>query len=141
VTADSRLLEIWSQPPDHLPDPRAAFRAVYADPVTINGAAWPVADLIERARTLHAAFTEHSLEVVDRVETPGKLVIAFRHTARHTGLWRTPLGELPATGRMVTGLGIDVLTLDADGRVSAIWVLADELQRILQVSPAARGEG
>jgi hypothetical protein len=105
-----------------------------------HGAAWPVADLVERP-ALHAAFTEHAVEVVDRVETPGKLVIAFRHTARHTGLWRTPLGELPATGRMVTGLGIDVLTLDADGRVSAIWVLADELQRILQVSPAVRGEG
>ena len=78
MTADSRLLDLWSQPPDHLLDPLVAFRDVYADPVTINGAAWPVADLVERARALHAAFTEHAVEVVDRVETPGKLVIAFR---------------------------------------------------------------
>jgi SnoaL-like polyketide cyclase len=135
MTADVRLLDLWSRPPDDLPDPLAAFRAVYADPVTINGSAWPVADLVERARGLHAAFTEHAVEVVDRVAAPDKLVIAFRHTARHTGTWRTPLGELPPTGRAVSGLGIDVLTLDAEGRVSAIWVLADELQRILQVAP------
>ena len=32
----------------------------------------------------------------------------------------------------MTGLGIDVLTL-VDGKVAAIWVLADELQRLLQV--------
>jgi hypothetical protein len=133
VTIETRLLGLWSGPPDDLPDPLAAFRAVYADPVTINGTAWPVADLVERARALHVAFTEHVVEVVDRVEEPGKVAIAFRHTVRHTGVWRTALGELAPTGRTVTGLGIDVLTLDADGRVRAIWVLADELQRILQV--------
>jgi SnoaL-like polyketide cyclase len=133
MTIEARLLGLWSGPPDELPDPLAAFRAVYADPVTINGTAWPVADLVERARALHATFTEHAVEVVDRVEAPGKVAIAFRQSARHTGVWRTPLGELAPTGRVVTGLGIDVLTLDADGRVRAIWVLADELQRILQV--------
>jgi hypothetical protein len=135
MTTDTRLLELWSRPPDDRPDPLAAFCAVYADPVTINGAPWPVSDLVERARALHAAFTEHTVETVDRVEAPGKLAIAFRQTARHTGPWRTPLGELPATGRTVTGLGIDVFTVDADGRISAIWVLADDLQRILQVAP------
>ena len=135
MMTETRLLELWSRPPDDRLDPLAAFRAVYADPVTINGAPWPVADLVERARTLHAAFTEHTVETVDRVEAPGKLAIAFRQTARHTGPWRTPLGELPATGRTVTGLGIDVFTIDGDGRISAIWVLADELHRILQVVP------
>ena len=136
MTTETQLFDLWSQPPDQHREPLAAFRAIYTDPVTINGSAWPVADLVERARALHTAFTEHAIEVVDRVATPGKLVIAFRHTARHTGLWRTPLGELPATGRTVAGLGIDVLTIEGDGRISAIWVLADELQRILQVAPA-----
>jgi len=133
MTIETRLLGLWSGPPDDLHDPLAGFRAVYTDPVTINGTPWPVADLVERARALHAAFTEHVVEVVDRVEAPDKVAIAFRHTARHTPVWRTPLGEVAPTGRTVTGLGIDVLTLDADGRVRAIWVLADELQRILQV--------
>ena len=101
MTIETRLLDLWSRPPDELPDPLAGFRAVYTDPVTINGTPWPVADLVERARALHAAFTEHVVEVVDRVEAPGKLAIAFRHTARHTGVWRTPLGEVAPTGRTV----------------------------------------
>lgn len=40
------------------------------------------------------------------------------------------------TGRMVTGLGIDVLTLTGD-RVTEIWVLADELQRLAQAGALA----
>ena len=91
-----------------------------------------VADLVARARALHAAFTEHEIEVVDRVAQPGKLAIAFRHTARHSGPWATAVGEIAPTGRTITGLGIDVLTLAGD-RVTEIWVLADELQRLAQV--------
>jgi hypothetical protein len=72
------------------------------------------------------------IEVVDRIAAPGKLAIAFRHSARHTGPWTTPLGEIAPTGVTVKGLGIDLLTLD-DGRVAEIWVLADELQRLAQV--------
>jgi SnoaL-like polyketide cyclase len=89
-------------------------------------------DLVARARGLHAAFTEHEIELVDRIESPGKLAITFRHRARHSGPWQTPLGELAPTGRIVTGLGIDLLTF-AEGRISSIWVLADELQRMIQV--------
>ena len=128
-----QLFDLWQVPPDTLDDPVAAFRQVYPDPVSTNGAAMAVTDLVARARALHTAFPEHVIEVVEEVPAPGKLTVAFRHAARHTGAWTTPLGEFPATGRVVTGLGIDVLTLDDDGRVSAIWVLADELQRILQV--------
>jgi hypothetical protein len=89
-------------------------------------------DLVARARALHVAFSEHEIEVVDRIAEPGKLAVAFRHTARHTGPWATPAGEIAPTGETVRGLGIDLLTLE-DGRVAAIWVLADELQRLQQV--------
>ncbi|MEU8815413.1 ester cyclase [Actinoplanes sp. NPDC048796] len=130
---EDQLFALWRVPPREHGDALAAFRRVYTDPVTINGTPMPVADLVARAEALHAAFTEHDIEVVDRVEAPGKLTVAFRHRARHTGVWVTPLGDLPPTGREVNGLGIDVLTLTGDGRVAAIWVLADELQRILQV--------
>jgi hypothetical protein len=133
VTIEQRLLDLWARPPDGHDDPLAAFRELYTDPVTINGTPVAVGDLVARARALHVAFSSHAIELVERIETPGKLAIAFRHTARHTGAWGTPLGELPPTGRTVTGLGIDLLTIDSDGRVSAIWVLADELQRVLQV--------
>ena len=126
-------MDLWSSPPDARADPAADFAALYTDPVTINGAPMSVADLVARARALHVAFADHEIELVERIAEPGKLAIAFRHTARHVGPWSTPLGELAPTGRVVTGLGIDLLTLDANGRVSAIWVLADELPRILQV--------
>jgi len=130
---ERQLFDLWSVPPDEHGDPVEAFGRLYADPVIINGAAMSIADLVARARALHEAFTEHVIDVVDLVEAPGKLTVAFRHRARHTGPWTTPLGRLAPTGRTVSGLGIDVLTLDAGGRITAIWVLADELQRILQV--------
>ena len=38
-------------------------------------------------------------------------------------------GVLALTGTTVTGCGIDVLNLRED-RVSAIWMLAEELQRL-----------
>jgi hypothetical protein len=85
MTIETRLLDLWSRPPDDRPDAVAAFRAVYADPVPINGSARPVADLVERARALHTAFTEHRVEVVDRVEAPGRPAIAFRHTVLRDG--------------------------------------------------------
>ena len=128
----TRLFDLWVSPPDGNADPLAAFGAVYADPVLINGTPMALTDLVARARALHVAFSDHEIEVVDRIAEPGKLAIAFRHTARHTGPWTTPMGEIAPTGLTVTGLGIDLLTLD-DGRVAAIWVLADELQRLAQV--------
>jgi hypothetical protein len=131
-TLETRLFALWTSPPDGNDDPLAAFGAVYTDPVLINGAPMSLSDLVARARALHAAFSEHEIEVVDRIEQPGKLAVAFRHTARHTGPWATPVGEIAPTGVTVTGLGIDLLTL-VDGRVGEIWVLADELQRLAQV--------
>jgi hypothetical protein len=131
--AAQALLGLWAVPPDDRPDPEAAFAAVYTNPVLINGTPMSVPDVVQRARDLHSAFSDLSTEVVDQVQTPGKLAIAFRQTGRHTGPWRTPLGEVPATGRTVHGLGIDILTI-TDGRISEIWVLADELQRLMQTA-------
>jgi hypothetical protein len=131
---DERLFALWTVPPDTREDPVAAFRELYADPVLINGAPMSVPDLVARARALHSAFTEHDIRVVERIEAPGKLAIAFRHVARHTGPWTTPAGVLEPTGTTVSGLGIDLLTV-RDDRVTEIWVLADELQRLMQVRP------
>jgi len=133
VNLEDRLFALWRVAPGEQGNAEAAFRELYADPVTINGTPMSVADLVARATALHRAFTDHEIEIVDRVEAPGKLTVAFRHVARHTGVWQTPLGDLAPTGLLVTGLGIDVLTIGPDGRIGAIWVLADELQRILKI--------
>jgi hypothetical protein len=130
---EERLLALWRVPPDSRDDPIADFSAFYADPTLINGTPIAVQDLVARARGLHAAFSEHQMAVVDRVVEEGKVAIAFRHSARQTGPWVTPVGTIEPTGRVVSGLGIDVLTV-AEGRVTEIWVLADELQRLMQVT-------
>ena len=135
MTIEDRLFELWTTPPGERDDPAGAFGELYTDPVTINGEPMTVEALVARARALHAAFDRHEIEIVGRVEEPGRLAIAFRHRARHAGEWVTPLGTLAPTGKVVTGLGIDLLTF-TDGKISAIWVLADELARILQVHPS-----
>jgi len=70
------------------------------------------------------------------VATADKLAIAFRQAGRHVGPLPTPLGPVPATGRRIEGLGMDILTLSG-GRISQIWVLADELQRLVQLDAVA----
>jgi hypothetical protein len=77
--------------------------------------------------------------VLEVVSGPGKLVIAFRHAARHTGRWPTPVGELAPTGRRIEAQVIDVLTVGSDGRISAVVVVADELSRLLQAGAIPAG--
>jgi hypothetical protein len=132
ASLEERLFDLWTVPPQARDDPEAAFRELYDDPVLINGTPVAVVDLVARAQALHVAFNEHDIRIVERIEEPGKLAIAFRHTARHTGPWATPVGVVEPTDKIVSGLGIDLLTV-RDHRVVGIWVLADELQRLMQV--------
>jgi hypothetical protein len=60
---ETRLFELWTRPPDTTADALAAFGAVYADPVLINGAPMALRDLVARVRGLHVAFTEHEIEI------------------------------------------------------------------------------
>jgi predicted ester cyclase len=99
---------------------------VYTDPVTVNGASLTIADLVERARALQGAFAALEMRLVDQVETAGKLAIAFVLRGRHVGPYPTALGTVAPTGRQVEVRTIDVLTV-TDGRISAIWVVSDEL--------------
>jgi predicted ester cyclase len=125
-----RLLDLWSQP---LSDrPYADFAQLYADPVTVNGAELRITDLVGRARTLQGAFDDLSRRVLDVVETPDRLVVAFELSGRHTGTWPSALGDVPASGRRMTVRTIDVLTI-ADGRITAIWVVSDDLSLLTQL--------
>ena len=127
-----RLLALWGAPPDTRPDPEAEFAALYTDPVLVNGTPLTIADLVDRARALHTAFTGQQHEVLDVVEAPGKLAVAFRLTADHTGPWATALGELAPTGKRLTTTVVDVLTLAPDGRIASLVMVADELGRLQQ---------
>ena len=127
-----RLLELWQAPVDERYDPEAAFREVYADPVSINGAPAPVRSLVERARVLQRTFAGLTTEIVDRVETPDRLVVAFYMRGRHVGPLPTPIGTVAPTGRTVEIRTIDVLTI-ANGVVTALWVVSDELGMLTQL--------
>jgi len=122
-----RLMGLWSTPlPDDDEQALAAVRALYTDPVEVNGAVLTAADLLARARALQRAYTGLHHRLHDRVETPDRLVIAFHLRGTHTGPLVTPLGTVAATGREVAIRTIDVLALEA-GRVARIHVVSDEL--------------
>jgi ketosteroid isomerase-like protein len=122
-----RLLRLWSDP---LPDDDAAaaeaFRALYTDPVRVNGADLTAADLVARARALQGVFEGLDRDVLDVVDSDGKVAVAFRLGGRQVGTLTTAAGPLPPTGQRLELRVIDVLTL-TDGRISAITMVADEL--------------
>jgi hypothetical protein len=132
----SALTTLWSTPPVGDERDGAAFRAVYADPVTLNGTPVPVDDLVERHRSLHASFAELMIELVDLAEADGALTVVLRQSGRHVGALDTPVGPVAASERRFDVLGIDLLRV-ADGRVATIWVVADELGRLVQLGALA----
>jgi ketosteroid isomerase-like protein len=127
-----RLLRLWTEPLPDGPAAEEAFRAVYTDPVTINGAALGAADLVARARSLQAAFADAERQVVSVVEAGDRVVVAFRMGGRHVGPLPTSAGPLPATGRHVQLRVVDVLTLTG-GRIAGIFMVADELGALAAV--------
>ena len=127
-----RLVRLWTVP---LPDGDgaiAAFRQVYTDPVSINGADVSATSLLERAQSLQRALSDLRIELIEQIETPDRLVIVFWQRGRHVGTLETPLGEVGATGHEVEVRVIDVLTL-TDGRISAVQVVSDNLGLAMQL--------
>jgi predicted ester cyclase len=130
-----RLLPLWTQPVDAWDDAEAAFGKVYADPVVVNGTEMALAGLVDRARSLQRAFDRLGMEILDTVETPGRVVIAFVMRGRHVGPYASPLGTVAPTHRDIEVRTIDVLTV-ADGIITAIWVVADDLGLLRQLGAA-----
>ena len=127
-----RLVPLWTQPVDSLDDLEAAFREVYADPVVVNGAEMSLTDLVGRARMLQQAFDQLEMHIMDTVETPDRVVLAFLMRGRHVGPFHSPLGVVAPTQREIEVRTIDVLTITA-GVVAAIWVVADDLGLLRQL--------
>jgi hypothetical protein len=125
-----RLLDLWTEPSQDEAEQVERFAICYTDPVVINGSPVALTDLVARARMLQAGLADVRRTVVDMVEGPDRMAFAFRLRGRHVGPLPTPLGPVPATDRELDVLGIDILQLDGDGRISGISVLSglmDEL--------------
>jgi hypothetical protein len=100
--------------------------------VSINGTPVPVSSLVERARALQRAFDGRTTEIVDLVETPDRVAIAFYLRARQVGPLVTPVGTVSPTGGAVEVRTIDILTI-ADGLITALWLVSDELGMLTQL--------
>ncbi len=123
-----RLLRLWTDPlPVDDGAAAAAFRQLYADPVTVNGTPMAPADFVARARAVQNAFAPVRRDVLSVVDAGDRVAVAFRMGGRQVGTWTTSAGPLPATGREFWLRVIDVLTLDGDGRIADIVMVADEL--------------
>jgi hypothetical protein len=120
-----RLMAVWLDPPSDDDAGVAAFRALYTDPVDVNGTAFTAAELLARARALHRAYSGLRHEILDVVIAPGRLVVAFRMCGTHTGPLATALGTVAPTGADVAIRTIDVLSI-VDGRIAAVCVVSDE---------------
>ena len=127
-----RLLPLWTQPVDARDDAQAAFGQVYADPVVVNGTEMTIAELVGRASSLQRAFDRLGMDILDTVETPGRIVIAFVMRGRHVGPFVSPLGSVAPTQRDIEVRTIDVLTITG-GLISAIWVVSDDLGLLRQL--------
>jgi ketosteroid isomerase-like protein len=127
-----RLLRLWTGPLPDGPAAEEAFRAVYTDPVTVNGAALSAADLVVRARALQATFAGAQREVLAVVEDGDRVAVAFRMGGRQVGPLTTSAGTLPPTGRHLELRVVDVLTLRG-GLVADIVMVADELGALAAV--------
>jgi hypothetical protein len=130
-----RLLPLWAEDIGARDDAEADFRAVYADPVVLNGTEVPVTALVGRARSLQRAFDRLDMHMLDTVETPDRIVVAFLMRGRHVGTFDSPLGPVAPTQRDVEVRTIDVLTVTA-GVISAIWVVSDDLGLLRQLDAA-----
>ena len=136
MSAVDRLLRLWTEPVAETGNAIGAFGAVYADPVSINGVDVPLVGLVDRARALQRAFADLSVEIIDEVEAPDRLVVVFWQRGRHVGPLVLPLGEIAPTGRHVEVRTIDVLSISAY-RISALQVVPDNVGLAMQLGAAA----
>jgi predicted ester cyclase len=120
------LLAVWSEEPGSEAEAAAALSAFYTDPVVVNGTPITIPDLVTRGAALRASFTDLRREILDVCESGDKVAVAFRMSGRQTGVLTTGAGPLAPTGQEITLRIIDILTL-TDGRISSLWMVADEM--------------
>jgi predicted ester cyclase len=126
-----QALTLWTDPLPEGDAGFAAFRAVYADPLEVNGATTPLRTLVERARMLQAAFGRLQHQILQEVDGGEHVAFAFRLTGHHLGPLETPLGTVAPTGRRLEVQGMDIFELSL-GRIHAVWAVSDQLALLVQ---------
>jgi ketosteroid isomerase-like protein len=131
------MMRLWSEPlADSDEEAAAVFRQLYADPVVVNGTELRAVDLVNRARAMQRTFDRRDIEVLDVVQAEDRVAVAFRMSGLQVGPLATTLGALPPSGGRLEMRVIDILTL-TDGKVSKIWMVADELGVLVAANAVA----
>jgi hypothetical protein len=126
------LIALWAKPLPPGSDGVSKFAKVYGDPVRINGVVTPLAALVDRARALQSAYADLEGTLLARSDTGTHTTIVFRMRGRHVGPLVTPLGELPATGKIAERQVIDLLKIES-GLITELWMVSDELSALTQL--------
>jgi predicted ester cyclase len=96
-------------------------------------------DLISMLQAYVAAFPDMRHEVLDSVESGDTIAVELRVTATHTGPFRTPEGEIPATGKKVAWDSVDFIKI-REGRVLSWHTYFDQLTFLQQLGLAPQPE-
>ena len=107
----------------------AVLPAIYTDDVQLVDTAagqrrTGVAGIEEFFGLWTSAFENARVEITNVRQLGDTAVCEFRGTGTHTGTFRTPAGDVPATGRSVDVQFCDVMTI-RDGRIAEIHTYYD----------------
>jgi predicted ester cyclase len=72
-------------------------------------------------------------EVVSAIETADSIAVELRITMTHTGVFATPMGELPPTGNRVVLEACDVVRFDRDGKIRSWHAYFDSASMMAQL--------
>jgi steroid delta-isomerase-like uncharacterized protein len=78
-------------------------------------------------------FPELRHHTVSTLETGDALAVELEITMPHTGVFVTPEGELPPTGRTVTLSACDIVRLDASGAIASWHSYFDQASLMAQL--------
>jgi steroid delta-isomerase-like uncharacterized protein len=90
------------------------------------------AALIEMLSAFYEGFPDVRHEIVDCVEAGDKIAVELTISQTHTGTFRTPMGNIPATGRTVVIESVDVVNVK-DGKIASWHTYFDQMAFLAQL--------
>jgi len=80
------------------------------------------------------AFPKLCHETVSAVETDNAIAVELHITMPHTGVFVTPAGEIPPTGKTVSLDACDIVRLNADGKIGSWHSYFDQASMMEQLT-------
>jgi steroid delta-isomerase-like uncharacterized protein len=90
------------------------------------------AALVEMLTAFYDGFPSITHEIVDCVEAGDKVAVELRITNVHSGIFRTPLGDIPPTGRTIVIESVDMVTV-RNGKIISWHTYFDQMSFLGQL--------